>query len=146
MDLRQYFYRNVMFSKKGKTISLVDVDNPEKMGEELDPWFGMVLQLADGQHTIEQLIEFMASQYGGTPPPTLQQTIISVVERLVENKLIMLTEKQTELPYYLSMPYELLDMEKAKKILEDDIMMWVVGLVPNENRKVFLMTNQRLHY
>ena len=100
---------------------MVDIDNPDNKKEELDPWFGMVLQLADGQHTIEQLLQFMAQQYGGTPPPNLRQTIESVVERLTKSKLIMLTEKQTELPYYLSMPYELLDIEKAKKVLEEDI-------------------------
>jgi len=120
MDTNQYFYRNVIFSKKGKTIAIVDIHNPKNDKEELDPWFAMVLQLADGQHTVEQLCQFMATQYNGMPPENLRQTLESVVDRMAENRIIMLTEKATELPYYLSMPYELLDIEKAKKLLAED--------------------------
>lgn len=120
MDTKQYFYRNIIFSKQGKVISAVDIHNPENDREELDPWFGMVLQLADGQHTVEQLLQFMTTQYNGSPPPNLNETLISVVERMAESRLIMLTEKATELPYYLSMPLELLDIEKAKKELAKD--------------------------
>ncbi len=120
MNTKQYFYRNVIFSKQGKTISIVDIHNPKNDKEELDPWFGMVLQLADGQHTIEQLTQFMATQYSGMPPENLPQTINSVVERMADTRLIMLTEEPTELPYYLSMPYELLDIEKAKAALAED--------------------------
>ncbi|MBL4592315.1 MAG: hypothetical protein JKX68_00700 [Flavobacteriales bacterium] len=120
MDTKQYFYRNVIFSKQGKKISIVDIHNPKNDREELEPWFAMVFQLADGQHTLEQLLQFMPSQYNGMPPENLRKTIVSVVERMTQNRIIMLTEKQTELPYYLSMPYELLDIEKAKKELAKD--------------------------
>ncbi len=120
MNTAQYFYRNTIFSKQGKTISIIDFHNPEGTREELDPWFAMVLQLADGQHTVHQMIEFMGRQYNGAPPENLTQTLISVVERMIEAKFIMLTEKATTLPYYLTMPYELLDLEKAKKELSKD--------------------------
>jgi hypothetical protein len=120
MNTKQYFYRNVIFSKQGKTISIVDINNPKNDKEELDPWFAMVLQLADGQHTVEQLMQFMATQYNGMPPENLTKTLESVIERMADTRLIMLTEKPTELPYYLSMPYELLDVEKAKAALAKD--------------------------
>ena len=110
----------MIFSKQGKTISIIDIHNPKNVQEELDPWFAMVFQLGDGQHTIDQLCQFMATQYNGMPPENLEQTLISVVERMAETRMIMLTEKQTDLPYYLSMPYELLDIEKAKKELAKD--------------------------
>lgn len=117
MDSSQYFYRNVAFSKQGKTISLADIENPEAKGEVLEPWFGMVLQLADGKHTVDQLVDFMATQYNGNPPSNLRQTINSVVERLAESKFIVLVDKEVELPYYLTAPVELLDPEKAKELL-----------------------------
>ena len=120
MDKTQYFYRNVIFSKQGKTIAILDIHNPEANKEELDPWFAMVLQLADGQHTLDQLFQFMATQYNGMPPENLEDTLMSVVERMFKSRLIMLTKEQTNLPYYLSMPYELLDVEKAKKELAAD--------------------------
>ncbi|MCF8460239.1 MAG: hypothetical protein K9G46_05915 [Flavobacteriales bacterium] len=118
MDTTQYLYRNVIFSKKGKTISLIDIDKPEIQGQELEPWFGVVLQLADGKHSVEDLFNFLSGQYSGNAPSNLKETVLSVVERLAESKLIVLTDKPTELPYYLSAPYEFLDIEKAKNLLK----------------------------
>lgn len=120
MDASQYFYRNVIFSKEGNTISLIDIYNPNNERKVLESWFGLVLQLADGQHTIDQLLQYLSSRYNGGPPANLEQTIHSVVERLSESKFIMLTKEATELPYYLASPYEQLDIEKAKKLLEQD--------------------------
>jgi hypothetical protein len=118
MDTSQFLYRNVIFSKKGKVISLVDIDKPEIQGQELEPWFGVILQLADGKHSVEDLFNFLSGQYNGNAPSNLKETILSVVERLAESKLIVLTEKPTELPYYLSAPVEFLDIDKAKKLLK----------------------------
>ncbi len=120
MDTSQYFYRNVIFSKEGNTISLIDIYNPNNERKVLESWFGLVLQLADGQHTIDQLLQYLSSKYNGGPPANLEQTIHSVIERLFESKFIMLTKEATELPYYLAYPYEQLDIEKAKKLLEQD--------------------------
>jgi hypothetical protein len=120
MDTSQYFYRNAIFSKQGKSIFLIDFEFPDKKQQELEPWFAIVFQLADGHHTLEQLYQYIAMLYNGNPPQNLSDTLKSVVDRMVQGKLIVLTKKVTELPYYLSMPYELLDLEKAKKQLKLD--------------------------
>ena len=120
MNTKQFFYRNVIFSKQGQTISIVDIHNPDKEKQVLEPWFGIVLQLADGQHTIDQLHQFMAAQYNGNPPGDLERTLHSVIDRLSLMKFIVLTDKATELPYYLSIPYEMMDLNKAKMELEND--------------------------
>ena len=120
MDTSQYFYRNVIFSKNGSTISLVDIFNPEDEGQVLESWFGVVLQLADGQHTIQELFEYLSSKYNGAPPPNLEETIHSVVERLTQSKFIVLTKDSVELPYYLSLPAEQLDIERARRMIEED--------------------------
>lgn len=120
MDTSQFFYRNAIFSKQGKSIYLIDFEHPDTKKQELEPWFALVFQLADGQHTLEQLYQYIASQYNGNVPHNLSDTLKSVVERMVEGKLIVFTKKATVLPYYLSMPYELLDIDKAKKELAKD--------------------------
>ncbi|RLD20937.1 MAG: hypothetical protein DRI69_05250 [Bacteroidetes bacterium] len=120
MDTTQYFYRNVIYSKQGNTISIIDIHNPDNERQELEAWFGLVVHLGDGQHSIDQLIEFLSTQYKGSPPGNLEQTIHSVVERLADSKFIVLTKEQTELPYYLSLPYEQLDVEKAMNLLAQD--------------------------
>ncbi|MCP5061381.1 MAG: PqqD family protein [Ignavibacteriae bacterium] len=120
MDTAKYFYRNVIFSRTENKVSLIDIHNPDNEKQELEPWFGIVLQLADGQHTIEELFNLLSNKYKGAPPANLKETIHSVVERLAKANFIVLTEEKTELPYYLSMPYEHLDIEKAKKLLVED--------------------------
>jgi hypothetical protein len=120
MDTSKYFYRNVIFSKKENQISLIDINNPDNERQTLEPWFGVVLQLADGQHTIDELYSLLSNKYKEASPANLKETIHSVIERLAKSNLIMLTDKVTELPYYLSRPYEYLDIEKAKKLLKED--------------------------
>jgi len=120
MNTALFAYRNVIFSKKNKTISLIDIYNPENRGESLEPWLGIVFELADGQHTIKEIVDYLSRSYKGAPPANLEDTVISVTERLVEMKFLVLTEKATELPYYLSLPYEHLDVKKAKEMIRED--------------------------
>jgi hypothetical protein len=120
MDTSKYFYRNVIFSRTGNQISLIDIYNPDNEKHDLEPWFGFVLQLADGQHTIDELFSLLSNKYKRAPPANLKETIHSIVDRLAKADFIVLTEEKTELPYYLSMPYEHLDIEKAKKLLKED--------------------------
>jgi hypothetical protein len=132
MDTSKYFYRNVIFSKKLNQISLIDIYNPETKKQVLEPWFGVVLQLADGQHTIDELFSLLSSKYKDTPPTNLEKTIHSIIERLAKSNFIILTDKATELPYYLSRPYEYLDTEKAKKLLKKDRKQ-IVDIFKNNN-------------
>lgn len=120
MNTEQYFYRNTPYSKKENTVSIIDIHNPEKNRQDLEPWFGIVFQLADGQHSVEDLYNFLSKKYTGNPPDDLLRTIISVVERMIEAKFIIVTDIKTELPYYLSMPIEMMDLEKAKKLIAED--------------------------
>lgn len=120
MNTEQYFYRNVIFSREGNKVSIVDIDNPSNKREEMEPWFGIVFQLADGQHTIEELYNLLCQKYTAGPPPDLMRTLQSIIERMAAAKLLVLTDVKTELPYYLSMPYELMDLEKAKEELAAD--------------------------
>ena len=71
-------------------------------------------------HTIDQLFQFLSTQYKEAPPANLEQTIHSVIERLADARFIVLTKEPTELPYYLSLPYEQLDIEKAMNLLAQD--------------------------
>ena len=86
----------------------------------LEPWLGLVVSLADGQHTIGELVLHIARSYMGHPPDDLETTIESVVERLIESEVIKLSDKKVELPYYLSIPEEEQNSEKAKKQMLKD--------------------------
>lgn len=118
MDNTKYFYRNVIFSSNDNHISLVDINNPDRV-TALDDWLGMVVSLADGQHTIKQMIDYISKQYREAPA-NLEETLHSVIERLEEGKIIQLSKMAVSLPYYLTLPIEKLDVEKAKKLIVDD--------------------------
>ncbi len=118
LNKKQYFYRTVIFTRQGNKVSLADINYPEKV-TELEGWMGIIISLADGAHTLQDLIDFMKSQYQQVPD-SLEETIESVVERLIEGKMLVLSDKPVKLPYYLAEPIENLDLEKAKKLIVED--------------------------
>jgi hypothetical protein len=120
MEDSKYFFRNVTFSKSAGKVYLIDIFNPDDDREELEGWFGLVLIMADGQHTVAELFDLLSSKYKGETPHNLRETIDDVVLRMSDHKLIVLTDIKTELPYYLSLPYEQLDLVKAKELMAED--------------------------
>ena len=118
MDNTQFFYRNAIFTRKNDQISLVDIHHPDNV-LPLDKWLGTVVSLADGQHTVQQLIDYMGKQYPKAPE-NLEETLHSVIKRLEEDSIIQLSKRFVSLPYYLILPLEELDIEKAKKLIAED--------------------------
>ena len=118
MEKTQYFYRCSIFTRKDGQVALADIHNPSNT-TVLDEWLGTVLSLADGEHTLLELIEYMKSRYEN-PPENLEETLYSVLERLIDGKMVQLSPAKVELPYYLASPVEELDIEKAKGLMEKD--------------------------
>jgi len=114
----QYFYRTVIFTRENNQIALVDIDHPNKI-TPFEPWLGTVISLADGKHTLDQLIQFMQQQYPNAPE-NLAKTLQSVIDRLVEGEFLKLSDTAVELPYYLASPIEELEIDKAKKLIVED--------------------------
>ena len=85
-----------------------------------EPWLGLVVSLADGQHTVQELIDYASQHYGGSPPDGLAATIDSAVERLSETGTVQLSDEPTELPYYLAHPAETLDLPRALELIAED--------------------------
>lgn len=120
MDKTKYFYRTVIFAKQGDKVMLVDLHNPEKETPPLESWLGLVVSLADGQHTIQQLLDYLTNHYNGKPPDNIEETIKSILGRLTETEVIKLTDEAYNLPYYLSRSADKLDMGMAKQLMADD--------------------------
>lgn len=118
MDNTQYFYRNAVFTRRNGQVALADINHPESTSP-LDEWLGIVVSLADGQHTIQQLVDYMAGQYQN-PPANLEKTLHSVIERLSDGNIVQLSKVVVSLPYYLSAPIEELDLGRAKQLMEED--------------------------
>ena len=118
MKNSQYFYRSAVFTRKDNQVALADIHHPQNTSP-LDDWMGMVVSLADGKHTIEELVGYLKKHYP-MPPENLEKTLHSVLERLVDGEIVRLTDEKVELPYYLASPVEELDLEKAKKLMNED--------------------------
>ncbi|MBE9536240.1 MAG: PqqD family peptide modification chaperone [Proteobacteria bacterium] len=119
MDKSSYFYRTLVYKREDDKILLID---KEKLDQTipLDPWLGQVVSLADGQHTIEQLIDYLGHQYQETPPDNLKETIESVLDRLLESKAIALSDVPYKLPYYLAVPQEEQNQVAAMEMMVQD--------------------------
>lgn len=118
LNKSQYFYRTVIFTRKAGIVALADINNPTET-TDLEEWFGVVISLADGKHTLQELTDYMAQQYQ-QKPERLDDTLESVIERLIESKMLKLSDKAIELPYYLAAPVEQLDIDKAQKLIIED--------------------------
>jgi len=119
LDKSKYFCRLLIFTKEGKDVFVLDrFKGNEKVS--LEPWLGVVVSLADGQHTLGELVTYLARSYMGAPPPDLESTIESVVDRLVKSEVIKLSDEAVTLPYYLSIPAEEQDAEEARKQMVKD--------------------------
>ena len=119
MDHAHYFKRNAVYKVEKDEISVVDVHENNTI-TPLDPWMGAVLSLADGQHTIAQLIQHMAAQYPNGAPENLTKTLESVIDRLTETDVIELTLRPSILPYYLRIPMNEQDPKKATEMMIND--------------------------
>jgi hypothetical protein len=119
LDKSHYFYRNVTFSRKDNKTSLADVYNPT-LSSPLEDWLGTIISLADGQHTVQELLDYLRAHYQGMTPADFERTVESVFERLIEGKMVVYSKEAVELPYYLAEPIESLDIEKAKKLMIED--------------------------
>ncbi|MCK5881869.1 MAG: hypothetical protein KAG18_08330 [Sinobacterium sp.] len=119
MDTSQYFYRCALFQRTGEKVSLVDPFD-RKLTTDLDPWLAMVVSLADGQHTIDELTSYVAGRYPNGQPDNLAKTLHSAIDRLIESKAIMLSASSIELPYYLETPADEHDVDDVKKMMLDD--------------------------
>ena len=119
MDKSKYFCRMIAFSSQKDEVTLVDLNNPDKNRHSLEPWLGLIYSLADGQHSLQQLIEYLTGLYNGTPPGELEKTVDSVIQRLTELGVVKLIDQPVTLPYFLSLPVEQLDLEEAKQSMID---------------------------
>ncbi len=115
----KYFARTVVYARRGDQVVIVDIHDAS-VTQPLEPWLGKALLLADGTHTVQQLIDFVGRQYDGGPPPSLGETLESVVDRLQQAGFIALSDEPVELPYYLSLAADDQDAEQANRLMTED--------------------------
>lgn len=119
MDKNQYFYRIALYTRKSGNVELVNAHENNRVFP-LDEWLGTIVNLADGQHTVQDFINFITRQYPKGPPDNLAEEIENMMTHLVEIQAIRLFTQPVELPYYLSLPVEEQDAGKARELMVKD--------------------------
>lgn len=119
MEQHYYFKRSAVYKVEEDSVSVVDVQNNNAL-TPLDPWMARVVMLADGQHTVDQLIQHMTMQYPQGAPDNLVETIESVITRLTDSDVIELTVRPSLLPYYLRLPMDEQDPKQATEMMLKD--------------------------
>lgn len=119
MDNTKYFFRKVVYVKKDGKAALVTNFEPIKTSP-LEPWMSLIFLMADGMHTIEQLHQHLLKQYGPDVPNDYLKTVDSVFNRLLESKVVGLSDAKMQLPPYLTSAFDTQDTkESMKSMLED---------------------------
>ena len=116
---RKYFARAVVYAKRNNSVAVVDMHDAS-VSEPLELWLGKVLLLADGSHTVQELISQVSRSYPQGPPPSLGETIDSVITRLHDASFIALSDVPVTLPYYLSLAADDQDPERARQLMLED--------------------------
>jgi hypothetical protein len=119
LEHAHFFKRIAVYKVEGDDVSVVDVQANNVL-TPLDPWMARVVLLADGQHTIAQLIQHMAGQYAEGAPENLVETVESVITRLTESDVVELTARPSLLPYYIRLPLDEQDPKEATKLMLKD--------------------------
>jgi hypothetical protein len=86
----------------------------------MDEWPQVIFLSADGKRTVSELTSELGRHYKDGIPPGLSEQTRSLVRALADRGFIMLHDRAIQLPYYLATPIEKQNMERAKKLMEED--------------------------
>lgn len=117
----KYFFRTAQWDWLDEEMIHV-IDNHAPRMITMDPWPQVIFLEANGQKTIHDFVYEMASKYGRkeTVPEELDATIIELINSLLDDKLIEISDESKSLPYYIDLPRSKQDLEKANKLMLSD--------------------------
>lgn len=87
---------------KAAGIAVIDPRSPRVM--TMDPWPQMIFLMADGEHTVAQLITHLSSQYQGGAPPGLADQVRDIVLLLEREGVVQLHAQPKLLPPEFARP------------------------------------------
>jgi hypothetical protein len=114
----KFLRRNARYDLLGDQVVVADPRQPRMV--TLDPWLERIFEMADGEHTVDQVIEYLGNGYEGGAPAGLDQQITEIVNRLADAEFVELVAEPAPLPFYLSEPVSKQDPKKAKAAMLKD--------------------------
>jgi hypothetical protein len=86
-----YFYRAAQWYWLSKEMITIN-DNHAPRVITLDPWPQMIFLHATGKLTISEYVDYVASKYKKEIPADLDSTILSMIDLLLKERVICLSE------------------------------------------------------
>ena len=86
----------------------------------MEPWHEVAFMAADGEHTVDEFVRHMASQYEGGEPKGLRQQIHEIVGTLIDEGILRIHDKPQSLPPYFAEEYFEKDAEIRKQQMQAD--------------------------
>jgi hypothetical protein len=102
----QYCSRAATWHRMGDQVVVHDSFTPQAPRMiTMDPWPQLVFSAADGQHTVQELITQLTSDYECPPPDGLASQVEEVIRQLVGEGILKLHEAPVVLPPYFAEDY-----------------------------------------
>lgn len=101
----KYFYRIARWDwLDNKNIHVFDPNAPRII--TMDPWPQIVFLAANGQKMTHEFVSYLASQYSRNEqiPEELDKTILELIDDLLKEKLIELSDIKIDLPENIKRP------------------------------------------
>jgi hypothetical protein len=86
----------------------------------MEPWHEVVFMAADGEHTVDQFITHMASQYEEGEPAGLRKQIYDILRTLADEQILSIHDRPVPLPAYFAEEYFESDADTRKQQMQAD--------------------------
>jgi hypothetical protein len=114
----KYFIRNTRYMMMKERLMLKERSRAGLV--TMDEWYEVVFLGADGEHTVAEFIKALGNDYPDGVPEGLADQTRQIIGELEARGYIALSDEKKTLPYYLAIPIEQQDRERAKLLMEAD--------------------------
>lgn len=102
----QYFSRAATWSRVKDRLLVHDSFSPKAPRMvTMEPWHEVVFMAADGQHTVDEFVRHMGSEYEGGMPPGLREQIHGIINELAGEGIVRIHDQPKPLPPYFAEEY-----------------------------------------
>jgi hypothetical protein len=120
MDDR-YFSRAATWYRMGERLVVHDSFSPKAPRLiTMEPWHEVAFMAADGEHTVDEFVRHMGSQYEGGMPPGLREQIHGIINELAGEGILRIHEQPKPLPPYFAEDHFQQPPEVRKAQMEAD--------------------------
>ncbi len=114
----KYFSRTRRFDIRDNSVVLMEAEGNKYTS--LDTWTEIVIASADGQKTVQELIDLVRTEFPKQPPQEFEQALLRLIDQLLLMNYLELSNRPSSLPYYLDRPVSQQNAAKATAAMRAD--------------------------